>query len=79
MVSEFSEYPNYVLGCFIYFFIYAITITYIRIFLVNNVFALIMVFLLSIVLLVGLGLMFYKYFIKTTIDSVNKETLEKKV
>jgi len=46
---------------------------------VNNVFALIMVFLLSIVLLVGLGLMFYKYFIKTTIDSVNKETLEKKV
>lgn len=74
LVLDFSDYPEYVLGSFFYFIVYIITVTYLRTYLIDNVFALIIMFSMSLVIFIGLIYTIYKYFIK-----LNEETVDQNI
>jgi hypothetical protein len=61
MVLKFSDHPNYVLGSFFYMIVFVVAGTYINTYLIDNVFPLIMMFLISSVIFVGLFYMIYKH------------------
>jgi len=64
MILDFSNHTNYVMGSYFYFIVYVIAVTYLRTYLIDNVFALVMMVLMSLIILSGLTFMIYKYFIK---------------
>lgn len=72
MVLDFSKHPNYVLSSFFCFIVYVIVVTYIRTFLIDNALALVLIILLSVMILIGLILTIYKYFIKLNEDTAGK-------
>lgn len=70
LVLDFSNYPRYIFGTFIYLLSCVSTVTYIKYYLIDDNHAFIIFILISASILIGLTFIIYKYFIK-----VNEETV----
>ena len=72
LVSDFSNYPRYIFGAFIYLLLYTAIVTYIKYFLINDNQAFITLILMSASILIALTFIIYKYFIKLDEETVGR-------
>jgi hypothetical protein len=65
MITDFSNYPKYVFGSFLYLVSHVIIVTYFRSHLIDNIFALILMIFMTTSIFIALIIIIYRYFIKS--------------